>query len=171
VMSDLNKDSLSGNDPRVEIIVNDAISFLRHAKDKKYDLVLIDFPFPNGHELSKLYSYEFYTLVRRVITPETILIIDMPIVYEKSGLIEPETLVILRTLKEAAFRNRLAFGPHASFLATTLSQDKLNFDFNTFPESMALSARVNLIEILNEEDVQKKEKDTVVNSMFWPRGL
>jgi spermidine synthase len=171
VMRELNQNSLTDKDPRVEIIINDAISFLRHSKNTTYDLILIDFPFPNGHELSKLYSYEFYTLVKRVISPDTILLIDMPIVYEKSGFVEPETMVILKTLKEVGFKNRLGFGPHASFLATTLADKKLAFDFNAFPKNMALSARVNLVEILDEETILKTEKDTVVNSMFWPRGL
>lgn len=171
VISRLNQNSLTDKDPRVEVIINDAVSFLRHSKGTTYDLILIDFPFPNGHELSKLYSFEFYTLVKRVTSQDTILLIDMPIVYEKTGFIEPETMVILKTLKAAGFKSRLAFGPHASFLATTLADRKLRFDFDSFPQSMALSARVNLVEILDEEDVLKKEKDTVVNYMFWPRGL
>jgi spermidine synthase len=172
IMSGLNEHSLTDKDPRVELIVTDAVSWLRrHSGKMKYDMVLIDFPFPNGHELSKLYSLELYTLVKRVLNQETIVVIDMPIVYVAQGEVEPETLVILKTLKAASFNSRLAFGPHASFLATSLKDQELKFDFSTLPDSMALSARLNLVEILNEEDVRKTENSVPVNSMFWPRGL
>lgn len=172
VMSKLNDNSLTEKDPRYNIIVTDAVSFLRHhPANKNYDFILVDFPFPNGHELSKLYSKEFYELLRRVTKPETILVIDMPIVYQLSGDIEPETEVILKTLKSAGFKGRLAFGPHASFLATTTEERELKFDFSTFPDTMALSARLNLVEIMDEQDIRENEKNVPINSMFWPRGL
>jgi spermidine synthase len=172
VMSVLNEHSLTIEDPRVKILVTDAVSFLRtHPRDKKYDLILVDFPFPNGHELSKLYSIEFYELLKKVADVQSVLIIDMPIVYDPSGKMEMETQTILKTLKAAGFKSRLAFGPHASFLATSLEERQLKFDFSKFPENMALSARLNLVEIMDEKDISESEKNIPVNSMFWPRGL
>lgn len=171
VMSRLNQNSLTDPDPRVEIVVTDAVSWLRRNGETKYDLILIDFPFPNGHELSKLYSLELYTLVKRVMKDNSMLVIDMPIVYLPDGKIEPETLVILKTLKAAGFKSRLGFGPHASFLATTLKDRELKFDYENFPDSMALAARLNLVKILDDEDLIELEKKAPVNSMFWPRGL
>lgn len=172
VMSRLNENALTTPDSRVKIHVTDAVSFLRtHPADKKYDFILVDFPFPNGHELSKLYSIEFYELLKRVSGEEAVLVIDMPIVYQETGIMESETQTILKTLRAAGFKSRLAFGPHASFLATSLSDRPLRFDFTKFPDNMALSARLNLVEIMDEQDIVKTEKDVPVNSMFWPRGL
>lgn len=172
VMSDLNEHALTTADPRVKIIVNDAITFLRtHPHDKKYDMIFVDFPFPNGYELSKLYSIEFYELLKRVTKQDSILLIDMPISYSKEEVIERDTQTILKTLKSAGFQSRLGFGPHSSFLATTPAHRQLKFDYSQFPDSMALSARINMIEILDENQLSKNEKNIPVNSMFWPRGL
>ena len=51
------------HDNRVTILTGDALSFLR-TTGEKYDAIFIDFPFPVDYNLSKLYSKEFYTLVR-----------------------------------------------------------------------------------------------------------
>jgi hypothetical protein len=79
--------------------------------------------------------------------------------------------VILQTIKKAGFENWLGFGPHASFLAATTSKNNLKFNYNSFPEEMELSARVNTIEILDEKSIQKSENEAKLNSIFWPRGL
>ena len=54
----LNADAL--NDPRVEIINQDAFEFLKSEK-KRYNVILIDLPDPKKPSLSKLYSLAFYT--------------------------------------------------------------------------------------------------------------
>ena len=56
----LNKNSL--NNPNVKVINNDAFKFLEK-NNKKYDVIIADFPDPRAVELSKLYSKEFYLLV------------------------------------------------------------------------------------------------------------
>ena len=57
-----NQDSLS--DPRVKILHEDAYKFLERGSER-YGVIVGDLPDPNNEALGKLYSREFYRLVRR----------------------------------------------------------------------------------------------------------
>lgn len=63
----INLDSL--DDPRVTVINDDAYRFLEESSDV-YPVVIIDLPDPNNESLSKLYSRQFYQLLRKHITPD-----------------------------------------------------------------------------------------------------
>ncbi|MBN1994582.1 MAG: polyamine aminopropyltransferase [Anaerolineae bacterium] len=58
----INENSLS--DPRLEIINQDAYTYLAET-DELFGVIIIDLPDPNNESLGKLYSREFYKLVRR----------------------------------------------------------------------------------------------------------
>jgi spermidine synthase len=58
----INQDSLS--DPRLELINHDAFNYLAET-DELFGVIIIDLPDPNNESLGKLYSREFYTLVKR----------------------------------------------------------------------------------------------------------
>ncbi len=63
---------LSGNalsDPRVTVINTDAYKFIQETDDL-YPVVIIDLPDPNNESLSKLYSEQFYKILRTKITPD-----------------------------------------------------------------------------------------------------
>jgi spermidine synthase len=62
----LNGDSL--RDPRVEVVVADAMRWLREA-DETFDVVVVDMPDPDDPATAKLYSTEFYGLASRLLTP------------------------------------------------------------------------------------------------------
>ncbi len=66
----LNGDAL--NDPRVEIINEDAFEFLK-SDGNLYNVILIDLPDPKNPSLSKLYSLAFYTEAARHLTRDGIL--------------------------------------------------------------------------------------------------
>ncbi|GHF52542.1 polyamine aminopropyltransferase [Streptomyces griseosporeus] len=65
----LNHGALS--DPRVQVVNADAFTWLRGARQQRYDAVIIDFPDPDTPALAKLYSVEFYHLLRQVLTPDS----------------------------------------------------------------------------------------------------
>lgn len=165
IMKDLNQGSLSRHDPRVEIIVDDAIHYLKNNR-QKFDLVLIDFPFPNSVDLAKLYSHEFYSLVSRALMPDGLLILDLPIIQDSKGKLALEGQTILKTLASADFKNPLVFGPHASFVAYTMDHRLLNFDYARM-QNISLKTKLNLVPILKEVDFSEGE----VNSMLRPRVL
>jgi spermidine synthase len=60
-IAQLNQGAL--DDPKVTIHNDDAFAFLRES-DRHYDRVIIDLPDPHNEALSKLYSVEFYRLLR-----------------------------------------------------------------------------------------------------------
>jgi spermidine synthase len=167
VMKGLNDGVFEKDDKRLHLIVGDAISYLRKIQEEKFDLILIDFPFPHGHELSKLYSFEFYQLVKKVTHNETVVVIDLPIQMETSGELIHETKVILKTLKASGFSNQLPFGPVASFVAVSRKAPPLRFNYKTFPEDLELSTRLNLVRL----ETKMNDSEIPVNSMFRPGGI
>ena len=60
----LNLNHGSMNDPRLEIVNQDAFTYLSDNADQ-FGVILIDLPDPNNESLGKLYSREFYTLIQR----------------------------------------------------------------------------------------------------------
>ncbi|WP_226583718.1 polyamine aminopropyltransferase [Halobacillus litoralis] len=62
----LNKGSLS--DSRVQVLNKDAFRFLENA-DQFYDVIIVDLPDPNNESLNKLYTKEFYSLLRNHLEP------------------------------------------------------------------------------------------------------
>jgi len=64
-------------DPRVTVIAGDAFSWLQRC-DKKFSAIYIDFPDPNTYDLAKLYSVEFYSLVRHCVAEDGFVAADLP---------------------------------------------------------------------------------------------
>jgi spermidine synthase len=58
----VNDNALS--DPRLELVNQDAFNYLAET-DELFGVIIIDLPDPNNESLGKLYSREFYTLVKR----------------------------------------------------------------------------------------------------------
>lgn len=64
----VNLNEHSYEDERVQVINEDAFQFLK-AKQTFYDVILVDLPDPNNESLNKLYTLEFYQLLRNHLTP------------------------------------------------------------------------------------------------------
>ena len=60
-ISALNKGSLRS--PRVQVVRADAFTWLRHQRER-FDVVIADFPDPDDDSIAKLYSVDFYALLR-----------------------------------------------------------------------------------------------------------
>ncbi len=69
-----NEDSL--DDPRVTTIAADAFTWLREAEHPAYDAIIADLPDPDDVATSKLYSIEFYGLIRQVMAPGARLVVQ-----------------------------------------------------------------------------------------------
>jgi spermidine synthase len=59
----------SFDDPRVQVINTDAFSWLRSQRDV-FDAAVVDLPDPDASATAKLYSVEFYALLRRALAPD-----------------------------------------------------------------------------------------------------
>ncbi|CAM5488644.1 Polyamine aminopropyltransferase OS=Streptomyces tendae OX=1932 GN=speE PE=3 SV=1 [Streptomyces tendae] len=57
-------------DPRVRLVTGDAFHRLRSTPSATYDVVISDLPDPGLTASTKLYSQEFYGLLRRVLAPD-----------------------------------------------------------------------------------------------------
>lgn len=141
-LRELNEQAWDAADPRTELRHQDALFFLKHNR-RKFDLVLIDLPFPHTHELARLYSMEFYQLLRRALAPEAVAILDLPLLYGSDGRLAQESAVILSTLRRAGVTAPLLFGPSASFLAFAGDGRALRFDYAQLAR-WPLSVLINL---------------------------
>lgn len=111
----LNKKSLL--DPRVRLIQDDAFTFLRHNKPT-FDAIFIDFPYPYTYDLSRLYSREFYTFVRRALAPGGFAVADVPLVPrdqkdQRAALVND---IIASTFLAAGFRVLAPYGGEGQVL-------------------------------------------------------
>jgi spermidine synthase len=92
-MRALNDESL--HDPRVEVVVRDALVWLdRELGERRFDVVIVDFPDPNNFSLGKLYSTWFYTLLQRAMHDETVVSVQStsPLFARKSFWCVVETM-------------------------------------------------------------------------------
>lgn len=118
-LAELNNYSL--RNPKVQIINQDAIIFLRALKKYKFPLIIIDFPDPYNLHTAKLYTRQFYELVKSVLTPNGILALQAtsPLFNRKSFL------CIGNTLEKAGFNilpmkvNMRTFEDWGFYLAST----------------------------------------------------
>ena len=67
-------------DKRPKVVNADAMNYLIDTQ-KKYDAIIIDLPDPNNESLSKLYSVEFYRLVRNHLKPGGVMVTQSSAVY------------------------------------------------------------------------------------------
>ncbi|WP_394821010.1 polyamine aminopropyltransferase [Pendulispora albinea] len=64
-------------DPKMNIVHEDAMVWLSEgAADKRFDVIVVDFPDPNNFALGKLYTTRFYHLVQRRLAPGGALVVQ-----------------------------------------------------------------------------------------------
>jgi spermidine synthase len=71
VLVNINEDAL--NNDKVTIIHQDGFNFIAN-HDDYYDAIIIDLPDPKSIDLGRLYSYEFYQMVKRRLRPYGVVI-------------------------------------------------------------------------------------------------
>jgi spermidine synthase len=73
-MRDANGGSL--DDPRVKVVIDDAMTWLRGPDIGRFDALIVDLPDPNTPVLGRLYSTEFYALAARALTPDGLMVVQ-----------------------------------------------------------------------------------------------
>ncbi len=73
LFSELNQDSL--NNPKVQVINDDAFLWLRKCKNK-FDFIAVDFPDPSNFSLGKLYTDTFYSTLKSVLKDDGLIVIQ-----------------------------------------------------------------------------------------------
>jgi spermidine synthase len=88
----------SFHDPRVTIYNQDAFVWLRD-NHQVFDCAIIDFPDPSNFSIGKLYTFSFYQLVKRSLSPEGVAVIQ-----STSPYVAPKSFwCVTETLKAAGF--------------------------------------------------------------------
>lgn len=160
----LNQKSLQ--DPRVNVINGDAFAYLRrrhHAGAEKYDVILIDFPFPHNPDLARLYSREFYRVVRHNLADGGHIVLDYPLElskFEAGGRND----IIFNTLKAAGFTDFLPFVGYDSYVAARLEKGDLNEIQSPFISQLTkdnMKVRLDLL-------TSVQWNDAYINSIFRP---
>jgi spermidine synthase len=64
------------DNPRVQIVIGDAMSWLRAATARSFDAVIVDLPDPDTPVLGRLYSTEFYSLASRVLAADGLMVVQ-----------------------------------------------------------------------------------------------
>ncbi|OQW51585.1 MAG: hypothetical protein A4S09_10175 [Proteobacteria bacterium SG_bin7] len=167
-LSSLNKYSLTN--PRVHVIVDDAFRFLRKNKNK-FEAIFVDFPYPNSYDLSKLFSTEFYRILKYNLTGDGFCILDAPVIdldpfSGRIPILKPQE-IIYHSLKAAGFENLFFFGLIESFVYVSSAPVK-GFDYATLSPRIQNIGFVNTHQLDDEALAINKDKP-VVNSIFRPK--
>lgn len=145
-------------------IQNDAFSFLLK-NQKKYDLIMADFPFPVNFDLMKLYSQEFYRLVGKSLSSDGLLIFDYPFFTHNSKAHKEGQKIILKTLKSAGYNFQI-WGQFETFVLASPGNFPVRKNINTYAENLKSSVLTNFIN--RTEDFSYDLESVKVNSIFKP---
>ena len=97
VMAELNEGSFKS--PKVEILNEYAFKFLENSK-QYFDVIIIDLPDPNNSALARLYSKEFYKVVKQKLARDGVVVTQA-----SSPFFSPEAFwCINETMKSAGFK-------------------------------------------------------------------
>mgnify|MGYP000259418347 CR=1 FL=1 len=165
-LSYLNKDTYASQDPRVTVLIDDAINYLRNTKDK-FEAIFIDFPFPYNPELLKLFSYEFYSLVEHAVADKGYIVLDFP-VFPKESSKQHLSPKILNSVLKAGFNSYFIYGLTQPFLFAKKGIHQIKFEYQSLPISISLGALQNFMDI--SYLFKEKQTDDYI-SIFQPERI
>jgi spermidine synthase len=186
LLKKLNKNSLE--DPRVKTTIGDGFYYMRNTK-KKYDAIFIDFPYPRNYNLARLYSIEFYTYVKRNLTPNGFVILDTPIVEKKvytsrrfqGRVIDKMLFSIADKYKNNVIMSTVHYSGFKTLLPYKVGQESFLIMHNRQKEFQyqQLLTQVSKYEVLTSKDLAKisgqhfpyEIKKKYINSIFSPTIL
>ena len=115
--------------PRVKIINSDAFKYIENS-DKIFDIIIIDLPDPNNSSLARLYSREFYKLVKKKLAKQGLVVSQ-----STSPYFSPEAYwCVNETFKAAGYKYTYpyhvyvpSFGDWGFIMASDVKYDINNF--------------------------------------------
>ena len=151
---ELNQNSLLNK--KVKIINDDAFKFIENS-NKYYDVIIADLPDPNNSSLARLYSKEFYKLIKNKMSKQGIFVTQAT-----SPFFSPEAYwCITETLKSVGYNNVKpyhgyvpSFGDWGFVMASNINYDinDINLDIKTKYLDNELAKKAFVI----EKDIQKE---------------
>ena len=159
-------------DKRVELISEDAFSFLRN-HNEKYDAVYMDFTFPFSFDVARLYSVEFLSGVAKVLSEEGIFVHSTPFPFSYGDHYDVNYYdqLISSTYQVSGLKSLLMYtDPQNSFIVASTKNRKWKSDFN----DLNLSYKTSLSSVFNEKKhrlIKVPVREDMVNSLFKPKFM
>lgn len=130
IVKELNQGSFF--DPKVKIVNSDAFKYVENSNEF-FDVIIIDLPDPNNSSLARLYSREFYKVVRKKLAREGLLVSQ-----STSPYFSPEAYwCVNESLKAAGFKYTYpyhvyvpSFGDWGFVMASNIKYDLDKFNLN-----------------------------------------
>jgi len=160
----LNKRSMSSD--RLTAFSEDAFSFINQP-GIKYDRVIIDMPDPHNEAINKLYSREFYTMIKRRMTPEGILVTQ-----SSSPFFTRHVYWCIENTLHAVFNYTLSYQtalPSFGIWGFNMAKNNTEFptEFNFNITTRAITTDTMMASRIFSKDMTKVE--TPVNSIMEPK--
>ncbi|MFT5446804.1 MAG: spermidine synthase [Gammaproteobacteria bacterium] len=163
MLTRLNEQSLSAD--RVTVFTEDALTFINQP-GIAYDRVIIDMPDPHNEAINKLYSREFYTMIKRRLSPEGIVVTQ-----SSSPFFTRNVFWCIEHTLANVFTNTLSyhvslpsFGIWGFNMARGSGAITKHFEFDV--PTRAITAQAMLASTVFSKDMQKIP--TPVNSIMEP---
>jgi len=164
LLSKINERSL--DNPKLTIFNEDAFSFINKA-GILYDRVIIDMPDPHNEAINKLYAKEFYTMIRKRMSPQGILVTQ-----SSSPFFTHKTFWSIEKTLDAVFEDTLSyhvtipsFGIWGFNMARMNAEIPTNFKFDV--ETKFMNAPTMQAAMVFGKDTQKVE--VPVNTIMEPK--
>lgn len=125
VLKSLNNHSFENK--KVSVFNNDAFLWVKQAQ-KKYNVVIIDFPDPSNYSLGKLYSVNFYQSLSKILAPNAVVVIQTT-----SPYFAPKSFWCINKTVKTSFPNTDAYHvyvPSFGEWGFTITSNNPDFDFN-----------------------------------------
>jgi len=164
LLTKLNKHSLDSE--KLTVFNQDAFSFINQA-GIRYDRVVIDMPDPHNEAINKLYSKEFYAMIRKRLSTDGVVITQ-----SSSPFFTPRTYWCIEKTLDYVFDDTLSF--HASIpsfgiwgfhLARANGDIPTTFSFDV--ETRFINEQVMRAAMIFPEDIDRI--DVPVNSIIEPK--
>lgn len=154
---------------------NDAFFELQHLQ-KKYDLIIIDFPHPHSYDLAKLYSVEFFKLLKNRLSQNGLAVMDVPI-QNSNHIIQNKALdfgsinndIIYSTIKDANFKTNLFYSIASDgfvILSNKIYEKPKDINYKNF---ILNNNTKELFKLLPSEEIPMNYDKHKINSIFLPK--
>ena len=125
VLKSLNNNSFENK--KLSVFNQDAFLWVKEAQ-KKYNVVIIDFPDPSNYSLGKLYSVNFYQSLSKILEPNAVVVIQTT-----SPYFAPKSFWCINKTVKTSFSNTDAYHvyvPSFGEWGFTITSNNPSYDFN-----------------------------------------
>jgi len=165
MISTLNEKSL--DNPKLTVYNEDAFTFINKA-GMLYDRVIIDMPDPHNEAINKLYSKEFYTMIRKRMSPDGVLVTQ-----SSSPFFTHKTFWCIEKTLDAVYDDTLSyhatipsFGVWGFNLARVNKTIPKEFTFDKNLKTRYMDEPTMQAAMVFGKDIQKV--DVPINTMMMP---